>query len=180
MTFAVNHLAHFLLTARLMVALKAAAPARIINVSSAAHHGGLMRFDDLMFKKRLYLGMGAYGQSKLANVLFTYELARRLAGTGITANTVHPGLVSTNFATGNLPGILRPFSRLVMGMGITPEEGAQTSILLASEPELEEVTGKYFYQMREARSSRASHDEAAARRLWEISEELTRVTFPIS
>jgi NAD(P)-dependent dehydrogenase (short-subunit alcohol dehydrogenase family) len=163
MTFALNHLSYFLLTNLLLDMLKSSAPARIINVASNAHEGSTINFNDLGHKRSYNGGWGTYGQSKLANILFTYELARRLDGTGVTANAVHPGWVNSNFqvAAGlNQRGVL------------TNEEGADTQIWMATAPELEGVTGKYFIRRREARSSDASHDEAVAKRLWEVSEKM--------
>lgn len=170
MTFGVNHLAHFLLTNLLLDMLKASAPARIINVSSEAHQFGRLDFDDLQGRRR-YDGMRAYGQSKLANILFTYELDRRLAGTGVTVNSLHPGAVASNFArdTSGLFslffGLARPFMR-------SPEQGAETSIYLAAAPEVANVSGKYFSDKRAVRSSPRSYDQESWQRLWQVSEEL--------
>jgi NAD(P)-dependent dehydrogenase (short-subunit alcohol dehydrogenase family) len=169
--FAVNHLAYFLLTNLLLDRLKASAPARIVNVASDAHRFGTLNFDDLG-GERSYRTMRIYGQSKLANILFTYALARRLEGSGVSANCLHPGAVATGLGKNNggwakaVIGLLRPFFR-------TPESGAATSIYLASAPQLEGVSGKYFSNCKETRSSRASYDEAAARRLWEISAQMS-------
>jgi NAD(P)-dependent dehydrogenase (short-subunit alcohol dehydrogenase family) len=169
--FAVNHLAYFLLTHLLLDRLKASAPARIVNVASDAHRFGSMNFDDLGGERR-YRSMRIYGQSKLANILFTYELARRLEGTGVTVNCLHPGAVATGLGKNNgawakvVIGMLRPFFR-------TPESGAATSIYLATSPEVDGVSGKYFSNCREARSSRASYDQAAANRLWDVSAQMT-------
>jgi NAD(P)-dependent dehydrogenase (short-subunit alcohol dehydrogenase family) len=178
LTFALNHLSYFLLTTLLLDVLKASAPARIVNVSSEAHAGTSMNFDDLEGKTR-FSGWRAYAQSKLANVLLTYELARRLEGSGVTANALHPGFVATNFALNNFtfPGarLAIGFYRLFLKLAsIPPEEGAQTSLYLATSPEVEGVTGKYFVKCRAAPSSPASHDPTAARRLWEISEQMVR------
>jgi NAD(P)-dependent dehydrogenase (short-subunit alcohol dehydrogenase family) len=177
MSFALNHLNYFLLTNLLWDTLKASAPARIINVSSRAHQrvAGL-NFDDLQNRKG-YAGQQVYGQSKLANVLFTYELARRLEGTSVTANTLHPGFVATNFATNNgwLARLARPFLDL---FALSAEEGARTMIYLATSPEVESVTGKYFVKEKAVPSSPASYDEAAARRLWEISTKMTGLVIP--
>ena len=171
-TFVVNHLAPFLLTNLLLDTIKGSAPARIVNVASMVHRWGRINFHDLM-GQRHYSMDRAYNQSKLANVLFTYELARRLDGTGVVANCLHPGLVATDFGreyTG-FKGLMankywRPFMR-------RPEGGAETVIYLASSPDVEGVTGKYFANRRAVRSSRASNDAALARRLWEVSERLT-------
>lgn len=179
-TFGVNHLGYFLTTKLLLDAIKATAPARIVSVSSAAHGRGKMNFDDLQ-GERSYAGFGAYGQSKLANVLFTYELARQLEGTGVTANCLHPGVVKTGFGKNN-SGIVRGFFAVFQTVGkpflLTPEKGAQTSIYLASSPEVEGVTGKYFAKSREAQSNAISHDRDVARRLWESSEQMVATGSP--
>ncbi len=172
-TFAVNHLAYFLLTNLLLDVLKASAPARIVSVSSGAHTSGTIRFDDLQGERR-YSAFGAYGQSKLANILFTYELDRRLAGTGVTANCLHPGGVATGFGRNN-GGLVRLIFRLIGPLLRTPEQGAETVVYLASAPEIEGVSGKYFVDKREARSSAESQDQAIAGRLWEVSAELTKL-----
>ncbi len=171
MTFGLNHLNYFLLTNLLLDRLVASAPARIVNVSSSAHYGAQLYFDDLENKKG-YNGMRAYGQSKLANVLFSYELARRLEGKGVTVNALHPGFVASNFAKNNL-GILKPLISLVQMGAISSEQGAQTSIYLATSPEVEGVTGKFFDKMKAVESSPASKDEESARRLWDISAKMT-------
>ncbi|MBI5668794.1 MAG: SDR family oxidoreductase [Chloroflexi bacterium] len=174
MTFALNHLSYFLLTNLLLDVLTASAPARIVNVSSDAHRGGRMQFDDLNFKQTPY-GIGgwkAYSQSKLANVLFTYELARRLAGSGVTANVLHPGFVATGFGrTG--PGLMSRVMGLLHRFALTPEEGARTTVYLASSAEVEGVTGQYFDKSKAVPSSKTSYDEEAQRRLWAISEQMT-------
>jgi NAD(P)-dependent dehydrogenase (short-subunit alcohol dehydrogenase family) len=169
--FAVNHLAYFLLTSLLLDQLKAGAPSRIINISSAAHHGAQLDFDDLQGERR-YDGNRAYSQTKLANILFTYELARRLQGTGVTANCLHPGVIGTQLL-GDYLGLSTAGRALARTFGASPEKGAETSIYLATSPDVQTVTGKYFEARRERRSSRESYDEAAARRLWEVSERLT-------
>jgi NAD(P)-dependent dehydrogenase (short-subunit alcohol dehydrogenase family) len=171
MTFAVNHLAYFLLTNLLLDALKASAPVRIVNVASNAHLDKHLDFDDLELK-RGYSPMLAYGRSKLANLYFTYELARRLEGTGVTANAMHPGFVRTNIA-GNNGWPVRLALPLVHLNSLTPEEGARTIVYLASSPEVEGVSGKYFVREREVASDPASYEEVAAKRLWEISEKMT-------
>jgi NAD(P)-dependent dehydrogenase (short-subunit alcohol dehydrogenase family) len=163
MTFALNHLSYFLLTNLLLDTITASAPARIINVSSNAHEGSTIDFDDLG-QRRHYSGWSAYGASKLANILFTYELAQRLEGTGITVNAVHPGFVNTNFQRA---------AGLNMRGQLTPEEGADTQIWLATSAELENVTGKYFVRRHDTRSSDVSYDKAVARRLWEVSARMT-------
>ena len=171
LTWAVNHLAYFLLTNLLLPVLRESAPARVVNVSSDAHKGGRMRFEDLQGERR-YSGWAAYSQSKLANLLFTYELARRLAGTGVTANAVHPGTVSTGFGKNN-PGWLRWGITLAGPFMLSAAQGAETVIYLASSPDVEGVSGKYFVKCREVESTPASHDEADARRLWQVSEQMT-------
>jgi NAD(P)-dependent dehydrogenase (short-subunit alcohol dehydrogenase family) len=171
MTFALNHLNYFLLTNLLMDLLKASAPARIVNVSSHAHVGATLDFDNLQSEKH-FAAMQAYGQSKLANVLFTYELGRRLEGSGVTANAVHPGFVATGFARNN--GALYNFGMKLIGPFIRqPDQGAQTSIYLARSPEVEGVTGKYFVDCKAVDSSPISYDKTLAEKLWQVSLELT-------
>lgn len=167
--FAVNHLAYFFLTNLLLDVLKASVPARIVNVTSQAHQGASIDFDDLQ-SERSYRPTRVYKWTKLANVLFTYELARRLKGTGVTVNCVHPGGVATNLLSDYLPRPLRFMTKIV---GISPEKGARTPIYLASSPEVEGVTGKYFANQKEARSSKLSYDTALAARLWQVSARLT-------
>jgi NAD(P)-dependent dehydrogenase (short-subunit alcohol dehydrogenase family) len=171
MTFALNHLSYFLLTNLLLDTLKASAPARIINVSSGAHRSARMKFDDLQLARGFWL-FRAYGQSKLANVLFTYELARRLEGTGVTANALHPGLVATDIARNN-GWLFRLLLPLILRNARTPEEGAATSIYLATAPDVAEISGCYFYDKKAVRSSAASYDEEAARQLWAVSARMT-------
>ena len=172
-TLAVNHLAPFLLTNLLLEVLKKSAPSRIITVSSEAQRWGKMDLDDLQ-SKRSYKVFRVYGKSKLANILFTYELAERLEGTGVTANCIHPGPVSTNFGMNNgglmvlLFRALKPFMR-------SPERGADTLIYLASSPEVEGVSGRYFSDREVISSSEEPHDVSAQKRLWEESEELTNL-----
>ena len=173
-TFAVNHLAYFLLTLLLLDRLKASAPARIVNVTSEGHRTTGIRFDDLG-GERDYSPFRAYCQSKLANVLFTYELARRLDGSRVSANSVHPGAVATRLAQNNA-GWVRLLFRLAGVFFRSPERGAATSVHLASAPDLEGVTGKYFADCKEKRSSPASYDEATARRLWDVSARMTRLS----
>jgi NAD(P)-dependent dehydrogenase (short-subunit alcohol dehydrogenase family) len=171
MQFAVNHLAYFLLTHLLLPQLKAGAPSRIVNVSSGAHSHAAIDFDDLQ-AQRSYQPKPVYGRSKLANILFTYELSRRLVGTGVTANCLNPGVVATKMLA-DYVGIPLAGPALARTFGATPEQGAETSIYLASSPEVESVTGKYFERKQPTVSSQASHDEAVARRLWQVSERLT-------
>lgn len=170
-TFAVNHIAYFLLARLLEPTLAASAPARIVNVASSAHHSGTLAFGDLM-GGGAYDGWKAYAQSKLANVVFTYELARRLAGTGVTANCLHPGVVATNFGHAG-PPLIRFGIRLARPFFRSVARGAATAIYLAASPEVEGASGKYFVDERETRSSDASYDPAVAARLWTVSEELT-------
>jgi NAD(P)-dependent dehydrogenase (short-subunit alcohol dehydrogenase family) len=174
MQFAVNHLAYFLLTNLLLPQLKAGSPARIINVSSGAHSGARLDFSDLQ-SEHGYDPQRVYSRTKLANILFTYELARRLGVTGVTSNCLTPGVVATRMLADYM-GV--PYSGIGADstFGANPPEGAETSIYLAASPAVERVTGKYFVRKKPAASSRESHDEAAARRLWEISEQLTGLT----
>jgi NAD(P)-dependent dehydrogenase (short-subunit alcohol dehydrogenase family) len=171
MQLAVNHLAYFLLTNLLLPQLQAGAPSRIINVSSGAHAHASIDFDDLQ-AERNYQPKAVYSRSKLANILFTYELARRLSGSGVTANSLNPGIVATKMLADYM-GVPIAGGALVRTFGAKPEEGAETSIYLASSPEVETVTGKYFERKQQTASSRESYDEATARRLWEVSERLT-------
>lgn len=176
-TFALNHLAPFLLTNLLLDRLTHGAPARVVTVSSNAHATGRIDFDDLE-GKRSYSGARAYNQAKLANVLFTYELARRLNGTAVTANALHPGVVSTAFGAedpSRVGRLLVPFLRPFMK---TPARGAATSIHVASAPDLEQVTGRYFADGTLKRSARSSHDETTAARLWQVSADLVGLAGP--
>ncbi len=175
MSFAVNHLAPFLLTNLLLDVLKASAPARIINVSSDAHFGGAINFDDLQSSKNYGIGGRVYAQSKLADVLFTYELARRLQGTGVTANCLHPGFVKTNIAQADVSPPLRVVAQLIFIVSITPEEGAKTSVYLASAPEVEGITGKYFAKSIPVRSKEISYDESLQKRMWDVSTALVKL-----
>ncbi|MCD6424472.1 MAG: SDR family oxidoreductase [Anaerolineales bacterium] len=172
LTFLVNHLAPFLLTNLLLDTLKNSAPTRIINVSSEAHRQDQMDFENLDFKKG-YFGIKAYARSKLANILFTYQLARRLEGTGVTVNALHPGHIATDIWKTNF-GLIGPALKRIMGLfSLTPEEGAENSIFLAASPTLEGVNGKYFIKNEPAQSSPVSYDEETARRLWDVSADLT-------
>lgn len=171
MTLALNYLSPFLLTHLLLPSLEASESARIVNVSSGAHARGMIDFDDLQSENE-YVGFDAYAQSKLALILFTYELAKRLEGTSITVNALHPGQVATRFGRNN--GLIRFYvRRLVKRHELTPEEGARTSIYLAASPEVEGVTGRYYFRSQPVRSSESSHDPALAARLWAVSTELT-------
>lgn len=171
-TFLINHLAPFLLTNLLLDLLLRSSPARILNVTSMAHKYGKPDFDDLHYKSAS-LGMNFYGRSKLANILFTYELARRLNGSGVTANAIHPGFVDTNLWRRHLPVFGKLLQYLTSRLALTPEQGAEALIYLAAAPEVEGLTGKYFYKRQAVRSSQASYDEAAARHLWKVSERIT-------
>lgn len=169
-TFAINHLGYFLLTNLLLDLLKQSAPSRIVNVSSGAHTSGHINFDDLQGEQS-YGGGRAYCHSKLANVLFTRELARQLAGTQVTANCLHPGAV----ATGIFRSLPKPIEALIKLVTMSPEKGAQTTIYLASSPAVETVTGKYFVKCAEARPSAEAQDDQVARRLWAESARLTHL-----
>lgn len=172
MTMLVNHLAPFLLTNLLLETLTNSSPARILNISSEAHRQDQMNFEDLGFQKG-YLGIKGYARSKLANILFTYDLARRLAGSGVTVNTLHPGHIATDIWKTNF-GALGPALKWVMArISLSPEEGAENSIYLASSPEVEGISGKYFIKNEPAQSSAVSCSEEIARSLWDLSAELT-------
>ena len=170
-TFALNHLAPFLLTSLLLERLMASAPARVVTVSSGAQAQGKVDFDDLMGERK-YSGQRAYSQSKLANVMFTYELARRLEGTGVTATVLHPGVTRTAFgaedsthAMAPIIAALRPFMR-------SPERGADTAVYLVSFPDVESVTGRYFANRKTKKSHKSSYDTATTARLWQFSADL--------
>jgi retinol dehydrogenase-14 len=173
-TFAVNYLGAFLLTNLLLDVLKASAPARVVNVSSSGHYGGTMDFNDLGFEHG-YQIMRAYGRSKLADVLFTRQLAKRLKGTGVTVNALHPGTVATGIWD-HAPAFTRPFfsvaKRLFM---ISPAAGAETIVYLATSPEVEGKTGLYFEKNRPTSPSRLAQDDALAQRLWEESARLVKL-----
>jgi retinol dehydrogenase 14 len=178
-TFALNHLAPFLLTSLLLERLKASAPARVVTVSSGAQSMGRIDFDDLMGEGE-YSGQRAYNQSKLANVMFTYELARHLEGTGVTATVLHPGMTSTGFGAedaargwGPLIAVMRQFMK-------KPEQGAETSVYLASSPEAEGLTGQYFASRTPKKSHEASYDTATTTRLWQVSADLVGLPFAVA
>jgi NAD(P)-dependent dehydrogenase (short-subunit alcohol dehydrogenase family) len=168
---AINHLAPFLLTNLLLDLLKESAPSRIVTVSSDAHRWAKIDLDDLPSRKR-YRGMQVYGKTKLANIMFTYELAERLEGTGVTANCMHPGGVNTNFGN-NQGGPMNLLFRFFKPFMRSPEQGADTLIYLASSPEVEGMTGKYLADRKVKAASDAAYDETTRKRLWEASEELT-------
>ena len=172
LNFGVNHLAPFLLTTLLLSTLKSSAPARIVTVASMAYRRAVLDFDDLQWQRRKYQGLGAYSASKLANILFTLELARRLDGTRVTANCLHPGVVATNiFARfGGTTG--KVFSVLLRPLLLSPAAGAKTSVHLASAPALATVSGKFFEKSRETALDANARDAAAAGQLWDVSEQL--------
>ena len=176
MTFAVNHLAYFLLTNLLLDTLQASAPARVVNVASDAHRKATLGFDNLQGEQS-YGGWRAYCRSKLATILFTYELARRLAGTGITANALHPGWVATGFGRNNgwRGGLLQLAASC---LAIRADQGARTVLYLATSPEVHGISGQYFVRERAVPSSPASYDEAAGKRLWDASLKLTHLSSP--
>ena len=174
-TFALNHLAPFLLTHLLLDRLTQSAPSRVVTVSSNAQAQGRIDFDDLQ-GLRAYSGARAYSQSKLANVLFSYELARRLHGTSVTANALHPGVVSTAFGAEDPATVQRVFIPFLRRFMKTPAEGAATSIHLASAPDLEQVSGRYFADSKAKTSSKLSYDQATAARLWQVSADLVGLT----
>ncbi len=174
-TFALNHLASFLLTNLLLDRLKQSAPARVVTVSSGAQANGRIDFDDLQ-GERSYSGARAYSQSKLANVLFTYELARGLQAGVVTANALHPGVVRTSFGAEDPGGVQRLFVPLMRPFMKAPAQGAATSIHVASSPDLEQRTGLYFANSKARRSSERSYDDDAAARLWQVSADLVGLT----
>jgi NAD(P)-dependent dehydrogenase (short-subunit alcohol dehydrogenase family) len=172
-SFAVNHLAYFVLTLGLRERLAAAAPARVVNTASTMHRVGWLDFDDLQYA-RFYNGVFAYARSKLANVLFTRELARRWAGTGVTVNCFHPGFTRTRF--GNHAGLFwAPLMFLAKAVAIPPAWGARTLLHLATSPEVAELSGGYFVRCRLTRPSRGAQDEDAARRLWDESARIAGI-----
>lgn len=179
LTFATNHLAYFVLTEGLLARLLASAPARIINTASEVHRGAQLDFEDLQ-SEHGYSAYGAYGKSKLANVLFTRELARRLSGSGVTANCLHPGVVASRLGQPRAGDGGDPSAASFLSSnGITVEEGAKTIVYLASSPEATQVTGEYFDQGRAITPSKEAQDSIAGERLWKESEQLTGVQFKI-
>lgn len=170
-TFATNHLGYFLLTELLLDIVRASAPARIVSVASEAHRATTLDFDDLGYERRAYSSMNAYGASKLANILWSAELARRLEGSGVTANSLHPGVIASNFGQSG-PGWMRVGVKLLSPFLASPEKGARTTLHLATSPEVEGITGKYWKDSKPATPSAAGQDMAAAKRLWEVSEAL--------
>jgi len=173
MTFALDHLAYFLLTNLLLDKIKASAPARIVNVSSGAHTSGKIEFDNLQGERDY--SPRAYDNSKLANILFTMELARRLEGTGVTVNALHPGFAATGFGRNN-PGSLMKIIRTVVPLiARSPEKGAETSIYLGSSPEVQSITGKYFVDCKVSQPAPQATDSAVAKKLWDISAEMVHL-----
>jgi NAD(P)-dependent dehydrogenase (short-subunit alcohol dehydrogenase family) len=170
-TFATNHVAYFVLTELLLPSLKAAGKARIVSTASDAHKGARLDFDDLQSAES-FSGFGAYGRSKLCNILWTRELARRIEGSGVTANCLHPGFVATRFGDQS-GGLLAPAVRIAKNFAISPEKGAETIIYLASSPEVAGVSGGYFYKCRPATPTTEARDNASARRLWDVTAKLT-------
>ncbi len=170
MTYALNHMNYFLLTSLLSDKLNRGTKSRIVNVSSSAHYSGHVNFDDLQSEKS-YNSMRVYGTSKLMNVLFTYELDRRLNGSGLTVNSLHPGFVASNFGKSN-GGLMKPIFKLLHLGAINVENGAKTSVYLASSPEVDGVSGKYFDKCKAVNSSKESYDKNIAKRLWEETEEI--------
>ena len=177
-TFALNHLAPFLLTNLLLDRLKASAPARVVTVSSGAQSAGRIDFDDLQ-SARNYSGQRAYSQSKLANIMFTNELARRLEGTGVTATSVHPGVVRTNFGAEDQAWLFTVVSHVVLPFLKTPAQGAQTSISLASSPDVDGVTGQFFANGKPKSANKVAYDTDMTARLWKVSADLVGMTSAI-
>jgi retinol dehydrogenase 14 len=170
-TFALNHLAPFLLTSLLSDRLIASAPARVVTVSSGAQGMGKIDFDDLMGERK-YSGQRAYNQSKLANVMFTYELARRFEGTGVTATVLHPGMTNTAFSAEDPSRVFAPLVVVLRPFMNSPERGADTPVFLASSPDVEGVSGRYFANLTAKKSSAASYDASTTARLWQVSTDL--------
>lgn len=170
-TFAIDYLSHFLLTKLLLDVIKKSAPSRIINVSSDIHRYFKINLDDLMFKKK-YSSQKAYGSAKFAIILFTYELAHRLDGTGVTVNALHPGHARTKMTTTNISWIIKKIMNL---FSKSPEKAAETSVYLASSPEVEGVSGKYFKKCMPVKSHKITYDESIQKKVWEISEKLIHI-----
>lgn len=173
MTMALNHLGVFLLTLLLLDMLKASAPSRIVNVSSAAHERAKIDLNDLQFERRKYSGFGAYGQSKLMMNLFTMELARRLKGTGVTVNSLHPGLVATNFGSEGGAAVFKLIFGLLRPFMLSSEQGSQTTLHVATSPEGAERSGEYFSKSKVAKQNPLALDPQLAAKLWQVSEGLT-------
>jgi NAD(P)-dependent dehydrogenase (short-subunit alcohol dehydrogenase family) len=175
LTFATNHMSYFVLTHGLRERLRASAPARVVNVASHAHKGEKLDFSDLQ-SERNYRGLHVYGRSKLANILFTRELARRWQGTGVTANSLHPGFVSTRFGDQS-GGMLSWVVRAAKVVAISPEKGAETIVYLASSDQVAGASGLYYYKCRPANPTREAQDDEAARRLWQESEKIGGIAY---
>lgn len=171
-TFAVNHLGYFLFTQLMLDAVKAAAPSRIVNVASAAQYGGTMDFEDLGFERGGYGVMKAYGRSKLANVMFTRALAKRLEGTGVTVNSLHPGAVATNIWS-RAPWFTKPFLAVLKPLMVSPQKGGQRLVYAATSPELEGKTGLYLNNDKPAKLAPLAQDDAVNEKLWAVSQQLT-------
>ena len=172
-TFALNHMSYFTVTNVLLDKLKATPGARIVSTSSDAHKGAKLNFDDLQSEKS-YSGFGVYGRSKLMNILFTRELARRLAGTGVTANCLHPGFVGTRFGDQS-GGVLSFLVKIAKNFALTPEQGAQTIIYLGSSPEVEGKSGGYYFKSKLATPTKEAQNDADAKRLWDVSAKIAGV-----
>lgn len=172
--FGVNHLGHFLLTNLLLDLIIKSAPSRIINVASGGHKAGKIHLEDINLEESFNMSK-AYAQSKLANVLFTYELSRRLEGQGVTVNTLHPGAVASNIGINRDTGFGKLITGMLKPLFQTPQKGAETAIYLASSKEVEGISGKYFYKKKQAESSKLSHDKELAKKLWDLSEEMVEL-----
>jgi len=172
MTFAINHMAYFVVTNLLLDRLKATPGARVVSTSSDAHKAGRVDFDDLQLEKS-YASFRAYGTSKLENILFTRELAKRLAGTGVTANCLHPGFVGTRFGQNNANNIfMKGLARVIMSFGLKPEEGARTIVYLAASDDVAKTSGEYFYKCKIEKTTDAAKSDADAKRLWDVSAKI--------
>jgi retinol dehydrogenase-12 len=175
MTFAVNHLAPFLLTHLLLEKMKSAGPARIVTTSSTAHRGAKIAFDDLQFERK-YAAMSAYGKSKLANILFTRTLAKRLQGSAVTATCLHPGFVRTNFGGNNkVSPLLKGAFGLISRFARSPEKGAETVVYLATSPQEQGASGGYYFDCKLTQPSLAAQDDSVAEQLWQVSERLVGI-----
>lgn len=175
LTFATNHLSYFVLAHGLRERLRASAPARVVNVASDAHRGNQLNFTDLQSEKS-YGGLNVYGRSKLCNILFTRELARRWAGSGVTANSLHPGFVATRFGDQS-GGMLSLVVRAAKTFAISPEKGAETIVYLASSNEVADSSGLYFYKCKPATPTKEAQDDESARRLWQESEKIAGISY---
>jgi NAD(P)-dependent dehydrogenase (short-subunit alcohol dehydrogenase family) len=174
-TFAINHIGHFLLTNLVLDMLKASSPSRIINVSSSAHKFAKLNFDDIDNEQK-YRGFRTYANSKLFNILFSYELARRMEGTGVTVNTLHPGVIRTNLGKNNNKKLIKLMSTIFRLFMRSPKKGARTTVYLASSPDVEKVNGKYFVNRKPKKSSNISYEKTLQNKLWEISANLTNAS----